>query len=155
MKTKFEIGIYANGHMNFWSIETIHADSRKDAIKKAHIQLADSIKHAEESCKTKDILVLPYDEILPIIREIEEKTFITGISEITEEKWYDMLEVLPPEKWCTVGSVNIFRMLEYITTDITAHYMRFNKRYFTANYRTTIDYTEIANNVKEFINHKN
>ena len=39
---------------------------------------------------------------------------------IPEKEFMTALEVLPPEKWKTVNSVEIFRMCEYLYSDITA-----------------------------------
>ena len=69
--------------------------------------------------------------------------------EISEDKYDDALGVLPPEYWRTFDGVNIFRMMEYLTGNITAHYARYERRYFCANRRTSTAYRDIAKEVKE------
>ncbi len=46
----------------------------------------------------------------------------TPMKEISEDRWWEMLEVLPPEKWITLGSVEIFRMMEYMIAAMTGIY---------------------------------
>ncbi len=69
--------------------------------------------------------------------------------EITEEKYWEMLEVLPPEKWETVAGVNIFRMMEYWTADVTAHYAKYQGKYFAARRRASQKYEDFAKEIKE------
>jgi hypothetical protein len=70
--------------------------------------------------------------------------------EITEEEYTEKLNCLPPEKWRTVLGVNIFRMCEYLTENVTDHYARLNGRFFEAGRRTSTPYEEIAAEVAKF-----
>lgn len=91
---------------------------------------------------------LPFDEVLSRIKTTEECVYIKPWSEITEDQYMDALECLPPQKWQTVDGVNLFRMSEYTTGSITAHYARFNSKFFTANRRTSDAYDKLAFEVK-------
>ena len=94
------------------------------------------------------MICLPFDEALKRISEAEEGIYIKPWTEITEEVYMEALECLPPEKWQTVNEVNLFRMSEYTTGIITAHYARFDGRYFTANRRTSDAYQKMSEEVK-------
>jgi predicted CoA-binding protein len=69
--------------------------------------------------------------------------------QITKERWYAMLEVLPPEKWETVDGVEIFRLEEYTIGNITGHYAKYRKTYWYALKANTYQYSSIASEVKE------
>ena len=69
-------------------------------------------------------------------------------TELTEEQWTYWLEVLPPEKWKRVDGVEIFRVCEYLTSNITQHCTHYKGRYFSANRRTSEKYEDIANQIK-------
>lgn len=66
------------------------------------------------------------------IQKVAKKKFITDWKEITKEKWWEMLEVLPPERWQTCQGVEIFRMSERDFGNITGHYARIGDRYYFA-----------------------
>lgn len=62
---------------------------------------------------------------------------ITQPVEITEETFWDMLEVLPPKNWNRGGTFESFQMIEHETGNITGTYCRIGRhddparRYFT------------------------
>jgi hypothetical protein len=91
---------------------------------------------------------LPIDEAIKHIHDTESIKLIGSWVEITEDQYMEALECLPPQKWLTVDRVNIFRMSEYTTGNITAHYARTANRYFTALRRTSVSYETIAQEVK-------
>ena len=96
-----------------------------------------------------DFVCIPLETALDQIHEVQEKTYIKSWEEITENDWDYALGVLPPEKWKTVGGVNIFRMSEYMIGNITAHYASYDNRYFMAYRRSSDSYeilsTEVLN----------
>ena len=79
-----------------------------------------------------------------MIDEAQAAHYLNDWKEITADEWQDALEVLPPEKWQTVAGVEIFRMMERLTGNITAHFARIGDRYFCANRRTSADYADLA-----------
>jgi len=87
---------------------------------------------------------MPVDEAIGFINAAANNAYCKPWQEITEDQWMYALEVLPPEKWHHVDGVEIFRMSEYLTGNIAAHYCRAGKRYFTANRRTSTIYSQIA-----------
>lgn len=96
---------------------------------------------------------VPFDQALELIERAENVKYLNKPwKEIDEDQWEDWLCVLPPEKWQTVNGVNIFRISERLTGDITRHCARHNNRYFTANCRTTEPYALIAAQIKTICN---
>ena len=49
---------------------------------------------------------------------------------ITVKRWDYMLGVLPPLDWRTVGGVQRFFMIEYMTGDVTTMFMKYRGRFF-------------------------
>jgi hypothetical protein len=91
--------------------------------------------------------IMPLDEAIPLMQEAQKAKYCGDWKEITEDEWYENLEVLPPEKWETVRGVNIFRMCEYLTGNITAHFAKLNGKFFTRNCATSETYEELAEQV--------
>lgn len=58
--------------------------------------------------------------------------FITKPTEITQEEFYRMLEVLPPVDWqhSPDNAAESFKMIEHTTGPITGIYARIGERYF-------------------------
>lgn len=95
--------------------------------------------------------VMPFSRALALIGEAEQAAYLRPWVEIDEAAYDAMLGALPPEKWQTVDGVNIFRMSEYLSGNITAHYARIAGRHFTANRRTSANYTDLAAEVRAFM----
>lgn len=90
-----------------------------------------------------------FEAAIKKIDAINDKALIGEWKEITEERWMEMLQVLPPEKCKRTGHVEIFRMSEYCTDNITSHFARINvigdkDRYFEAYRRTSTSYDAIT-----------
>jgi hypothetical protein len=51
--------------------------------------------------------------------------------EITEERFHEMLDVLPPSKWRRSASAESFHICERITYDIVDWFVRIGDRYYT------------------------
>ena len=91
--------------------------------------------------------IMLLDEAVPLMEESQKTKYCGAWVEITEEEWQDALEVLPPEKWETVRGVNIFRMCEYLTGNITAHYAKLQGKFYVRNCSTDETYEELAGQV--------
>lgn len=75
-----------------------------------------------------------YDTIMTMDAYIEhERTIILSdpLVEINEEKFIEMLEVLPPLRWQQFAGWERFCMAEFWTGSYTQQYVRAGKRYFT------------------------
>ena len=93
-------------------------------------------------------VLITLDEACSLIGKLEDERLIKPFIEIAEERYNEMLECLPPQKWQTVDEVNIFRMSEYETSNITGHYVSYNGKFYSANRRTSTAYAEIAKEIK-------
>lgn len=101
-------------------------------------------KNAEIPLGDPRFEILPWAEAMPILEEDRRAKYVTDWQEIDEETWWERLEILPPEKRQTVHGVEIFRICERLTGNITQHLARLGNRYFSRNCETTIPYTELA-----------
>jgi len=70
--------------------------------------------------------------------------------EIDEEIWEDMLNVLPPIKWCTIDDVEMFCMSEMLTGYYTSQYMHDNRT--NKYYHKIVDITDQSTWGHNFIN---
>ena len=98
----------------------------------------------------QSFIILPMEDAMKMIDDAGNG-MCGQIQEINKEKYNEMLECLPPEKWENLGSFSIFRMREYYTDNITSHYISYKNRYFTAKYRITTTYQSIINDVAAFM----
>lgn len=83
-----------------------------------------------------EFILLPWDDAMAAIEAAQDATLIHPWEEIDREKHDYYLGVLPPEKWRTVDGVSIFRMSEYLTSNITQHCAAIGGRYFAGTFRT-------------------
>lgn len=125
-----------------------------------HTQLRDGkcvyTGKTEEYYQSLGFVIDTYENILPLLEEAEAAKFLhKKWEQITEEAWMDALECLPPQKWERLGNTEIFRMSEFMTGNITRHYLRHfpSKTYWRNFRRTTTSYetmhTECLLQIKE------
>jgi len=91
--------------------------------------------------------IMPLDEAFPMMEEARKSEYCGDWREITEDEWWGALEVLPPEKWQNVRGVEIFRMCEYLSGNITAHYAKLRGKFFARNCSTSEKYEDLAKQV--------
>lgn len=72
-----------------------------------------------------DLVLLTSDEAL----DRYEARFISGVEEIPEARFHEMLNILPPMGWKTDSDGESFKMCEYTAGRVTAIYVRIGKRY--------------------------
>ena len=106
-----------------------------------------------------DYACIEYQEASRMIDEIETKKYLKPWEEITEEKWFYWLEVLPPEKWQNVNGVEFFRVMEYMSGNITRHCARFSVsgggwRFFSTFRRASQTYQELSEEIYKLIDKK-
>jgi hypothetical protein len=107
-------------------------------------------KNAGRAPDEPEYELMTWDKAMPLIHAAQEAAYVTGWKEISKQAWWDALEVLPPEKHGTVAGVELFRMCEYLTGNITAHFARLEDRYFVRNCRTTEKPETLAAEIAEF-----
>ncbi|MDR2882087.1 MAG: DUF1419 domain-containing protein [Azoarcus sp.] len=99
------------------------------------------------SRKTSDELVAEYPGML--IGTVEEfkafqnEALRTDPEEITEERYWEMLEVLPPLNWRGTAGYESFMLSEFWCGDITTIYANRGSRYFTFKDVSTLSHKEI------------
>ena len=77
--------------------------------------------------------LMPFWEACEKKRAADIASCCHPVEEITEEKFMEMLEVLPPQCWKRGKGWEAFRMMEYTCGSITGHYVRVGQRFFFAN----------------------
>ena len=95
-----------------------------------------------------------WDYINGMLTEDENKDFIHPWTEIKEEKWTEMLEVLPPADWQGDNLFESFRLEEAMFQNIYAYFLRYGKQYYTANRRVGITHQELVEELKAQLNVK-
>jgi hypothetical protein len=146
MKTRY--CIYQPGETN---IETAclagEGDMLKNPFSGETFDALISDLNAKREAGSPAFRIMPLEEAMPLMEEAQKGKYYSDWKGITEEEWYENLEVLPPEKWETVRGVNIFRMCEYLTGNITAHFAKLNGKFFTRNCSTSETYEKLADQV--------
>lgn len=144
-----DLFIYQPGNRNSVNSVTVHA-SGETTVDYRNLETVEHYitrKNAARLRGTPEFQLITWDALAPILTAYEDE-YCTPWQEISDQLWDDALNVLPPEKWETVQGVNIFRICEYLTGNITAHYARLSGRYFTATRRTSTPYAELAAEVQ-------
>jgi hypothetical protein len=146
MKTHY--CIYQAGKIN---IETACLASEGETLKSPYSgELFDDLLaelNNKRQAGTPAFQIMPLEDAMPLMEEAQKAKYCSDWQEITEDEWYENLEVLPPEKWETVRGVNIFRMCEYLTGNITAHFAKLHGKFFTRNCATSETYEELSEQV--------
>jgi hypothetical protein len=85
--------------------------------------------------KNTEYQVLTWNELEPMIRTWQDKNILKDWKEVSKETFYEMFEVLPPIKYAALEKGFAFAMSEYLTDNITAHYVTDGEKYYMANRR--------------------
>jgi len=104
----------------------------------------ENIEHYEEL----DFLVLNINEALELLSINEAKKYINEWVEINEDYYYEMLEILPPLKWRSEQESSFFFISEATASNIHALYCSYNDKYYTANRRLSVKYSDMLDEVK-------
>ena len=83
-----------------------------------------------------------------IVYAAAEEACKTEPSEITEDKFLEMLNVLPPVRWVRQGGAESFKLSERYYGSITAIYARIGKRYFTFSDNIAMPHDEIIKRIR-------
>lgn len=150
MKTQdMERVIYKKGEMCAQTVTYIDKEGIERCSCTSHyLNMGQDLTVEEYLAKNPDYVLMSWDEFLPMLNTMQDEAYLKPFKEITEEQYYESLECLPPQKWETVDGVNIFRMSEYLTGNITDHLVSYNGKYYSANRRTSTPYSEIAKEIK-------
>ncbi|MBC3252430.1 hypothetical protein KGP26_29365 (plasmid) [Serratia sp. JSRIV002] len=134
--------------MAFWS-----KSSEFDGWRKAHF--VDGAWRTMVSPKTLDELNTrgDYWELVTVEEAIERfiRKNYQPVSEITEARFMDMLEVLPPLNWRGTADSQSFKLSEMYSGNITDIFAQYGTRYFQMRNHASLTHDEIIEKVKAFI----
>jgi len=99
--------------------------------------------------ETEEYIILSHAEYEKKVAEFCA-AFCGNWKEITEGRYIEMLEILPPEKWEGGG----FFIMEAHTLDIHSFYQEHSGKYYEAFFRINTPRNKIINSLYEFINKK-
>lgn len=138
------------------ALETVaraQADAARHAARYAELIVdypnqADYWRRCKKQYENAKYEIMTFDEYL---KRQREKMISGPVTEITEERFYEMLDVLPPMKWCTIDGVEMFCMLEMYTGTYTNQYAKIGDKYYTAMVDVTDRTTWIHERLKKSI----
>lgn len=94
------------------------------------------------------VRVVGDDEFNEMIQE-----FVNGLIsapvEITEERFWEMLEVLPPSKWTHHDGIEMFHVCERITHNLVSWFAHLGDRFFECTARDNINRDELADKFRK------
>ena len=94
----------------------------------------ESFKNYLTEAQNKKYEIMTYKEY----EQLEKDYYLNKpLTEITEDEFHEMLNVLPPLKWCTKNNIEMFCMSEMLTGSFTSQYLhdRDNNKF----YHKTVD----------------
>lgn len=97
---------------------------------------------------------ISFDEALDKIKKAENDIYLTPFIEISEEDHEKAFQCLPPEKLRSVDGVTIFRMMEYSCGNITAHYAKYQGKFYFGHRRISHQYSDMAREIISLFNEK-
>lgn len=104
--------------------------------------------------KNEPLKVVTEQELDKLFKEYEEKSILQKFTEITEERYFDLLECLPPKRWHNFKGLEIFFMGECYTSNIYTCCIHdpSTKKYYSALRRITETSEELETIYKESTN---
>jgi hypothetical protein len=90
--------------------------------------------------ENQNLVLITFDDAAARIERVLAEKYGGPWTEVAEEKFWYMLEVLPPEAWKHFDGGEIFRMSEYDAGSYTGHYARVGSRYYHAT-RSVVEST--------------
>lgn len=100
---------------------------------------------------------IEFKDALKMITEAETTKYVKPWIEIDEDRWDEMLNVLPPMRWRTVRGIEFFQMSEMLTGDLTGTFAKIrglrlpggpkSERFFEATRRVSDDYGDMARDI--------
>mgnify|MGYP003141474825 CR=1 FL=1 len=96
------------------------------------------------------LLLLPFHEALKLSQEADAKRYKAGqVEEITEERFDEALNCLPPVNWIRNENSSSFQISENITGILCAYYIQIGERYFTVNEEMLTSHDDLIKLTKE------
>lgn len=82
---------------------------------------------------SNDYVVCDFKSLVYLCRERARKLYCKGASEITAERFHELLNVLPPMRWESFPGGELFMVPECISGSIYQFCVRIGERYYTIN----------------------
>ena len=79
--------------------------------------------------------------------EVQNASYRRPWVEISEARYVDQLEVLPPMDWCRGYGGESFKSMEFTGGDVTAIFARFEDRFFECHDLHTLTHRELIGEV--------
>ena len=75
---------------------------------------------------------------------------VKPLTEVTEERFDEMLNVLPPSKWRGGAGAQSFHLCEYLSGNIVLWLMELNGRYFQCQDVDSLTHVELMERARAF-----
>jgi len=123
-------------------IKAIESNKKDIATWESHCNTypdVDSFKTYLKQAQNKKYEIMTFEEFLQ-----KQKDYYINqpLTEITAEKYEEMLNILPPLKWCTINNIEMFCMSEFLTCSYTSQYLHDKKT--GKYYHKIVDITDKA-----------
>ena len=80
-----------------------------------------------------EAFVCPWEEASRLTNDLARQRYCKGPSRVTKERWWELLEVLYPERWEHLEGAEIFMMPECLTGSLYLFGVRIGEDYFSVN----------------------
>jgi len=77
--------------------------------------------------------VMPFTQALELVDAADRARYCTGPKRITQERYEEMLNVLPPENWRRGVGYGCFRLSERLSGTIASFFLRIGDSYYQVN----------------------
>lgn len=78
-----------------------------------------------------------------------DKNRFSTVTEVDEDRFMQMIEVLPPDNWIRQGRVEMFQMCELTIGNWTSTFLKWDNRYFETTCVVRTKLPELVEKVKE------
>ena len=106
-----------------------------------------------KSYELNDLGVCNYQESTDIYMNYHYD--LNEFSEIDEDFYEEMLNVLPPQNWRIVESVSIFRFSEDLGCGYSKFYLKLKSRFFEVIMNSSVSYESILKDFNNFLENQN
>jgi hypothetical protein len=99
-----------------------------------------------------EVYVITFGEFMTLKKQWSQENCITKPTEITKEKYNDMLEILPPENWRNIYELEYFQMCEYYMGNYTSYYSKYCGKFYTFRNQAWLKPDEVFKIIASAIN---
>jgi hypothetical protein len=97
-----------------------------------------------------EAFICPWEEAYRLSNDLARQRYCEGPSRVTEERWWELLEVLFPARWEHFEGAEIFMMPECITGSLYTFGVRIGEDYFSINEDQDIPAAKLVEMCREF-----